>query len=177
MLFFSNYLAIIGSTITTDDRFLTSNIECRFGRFGTTKGTLTNWNTITCPSPSTNMALSDISEESVNVEVAMNGRDFASTTLTFKFIGSKSSSHGFAWLIAVILGGLVLVGLLYLISRLFQAPADSSARYLRGNEGNYPRGDFGNNPSNYPAGNFGNNPGNYPGGNFGNQVNKRNIVV
>lgn len=74
------------------------------------------------------MALSDISEETVNVEVALNGNDFAQSTLAFKFIGSKSSSHGFAWLIAVILGGLVLVGLLYLISKLFQAPPPGAQR-------------------------------------------------
>jgi len=112
------------------------------------------------------MALSDISEETVNVEVAMNGHDFASGTLTFKFIGSKSSSHGFAWLIAVILGGLVLVGLLYLISKLFQAPSEQQpARYP---PGNYP----GANPGNYP----GSNPSNLPGGNLGGGSTIKRIV-
>jgi len=114
---------VIGGYVTNDERVLVSEISCKFGDFGTTKAVLVDMNTIACPSPNTNLLLSDISEEIVYVEVAINGQDYASGSLAFKFLGSRSdSSNGFAWVIGIIIGALILVGLFYLISQMRSDP-------------------------------------------------------
>ena len=100
---------------------LDTDIVCKFGRFGSSKGSILSNNQITCPTPNTKLNLEEIGEEPVKVEVAMNGQDFVTPkSVYFKFVGSKSpSNYGIAWVIAIIIGAIVLLFLLYFISKAF----------------------------------------------------------
>ena len=100
---------------------LDTDIICKFGRFGTSKGSILSNNQITCPTPNTKLNLEEIGEEPVKVEVAMNGQDFVTPkSVYFKFVGSKSpSNYGVAWFIAIIIGAIVLLFLLYFITKAF----------------------------------------------------------
>jgi len=51
----------------------------------------------------------------------MNGQDYvSSSSVYFKFVGSKSpSSYGITWIIAIIIGTIVLVFLIYFIIKAF----------------------------------------------------------
>jgi len=76
---------------------------------------------ISCPTPNTKLNLDEIGEEPVKMEVAMNGQDYMSTSsVYFKFVGSKSpSGYGITWIIAIIIGTIVLVFLIYFIIKAF----------------------------------------------------------
>lgn len=113
---------IVGAYITLDDALLDTEIACRFGRFGTSKGYLTTNKIITCPTPNSQVPSYEVGEEAVKLEVAINGQDFTtSENLNIKFYGTKSGfSRGVAWVIGIILGVIVLAGLIYLVSKVFQ---------------------------------------------------------
>lgn len=100
---------------------LSTNIVCKFGRFGSSKGALISNTEITCPTPNTKLNLEEVGEEPVKVEVAMNGQDFATpNTVYFKFVGTKSpTNYGIIWILAIIIGAVVLIFLLYFISKAF----------------------------------------------------------
>jgi len=119
--------SIIGSRITTDAEALQQDIKCRFGRFGTSEGVLLNGKQISCPTPNTNLNLDEIGEEPVKVEVSINGQDYSSSeSVYFKFIGSRSPSLGLTWIIAIIIGSVVLIFLIYYISTSFSRTAAAS---------------------------------------------------
>jgi len=110
--------------VTTDSEALQQDIKCRFGRFGTSEGVLLSKNKISCPTPNTNLNLDEIGEEPVKVEVSLNGQDYSSNSnVYFKFIGSRSPSLGITWIIAIIIGSVVLIFLIYYISTSFSRSA------------------------------------------------------
>ena len=82
---------------------------------------------ISCPTPNTNLNLDEIGEEPVKVEVSINGQDYSSSNnVYFKFIGSRSPSLGLTWILAIIIGSVVLIFLIYYISTSFSRTAAAS---------------------------------------------------
>jgi len=60
----------------TGEQFEQYGIKCKFGRFGSSPATYINRTTILCLTPNIREAPSDISQEMVDLTVAMNGVDF-----------------------------------------------------------------------------------------------------
>jgi len=102
---------------------LNTNIICRFGRFGSTSGALIANNQVACPSPSTRIAPEYLAEENVEIELALNGQDFIKVSIPFRFVGTKPAGNNnnerTKWVLTVLMGGIVLVFILYVILRSF----------------------------------------------------------
>jgi hypothetical protein len=92
-------------------------IKCKFGRFGTTVGVYVNKTTIICMTPHTKISPKSVIKEVVNLEVAMNGVEFASDNKNtlFTFIGTGTVLNYWPYLIGIILGILAIIGLILLL--------------------------------------------------------------
>lgn len=60
----------------TGEAFEQYGIKCRFGRFGSSSATYINRTTILCLTPNTRESPADVSTETVEINVAMNGVDY-----------------------------------------------------------------------------------------------------
>lgn len=82
---------------------------CRFGEYGLVPAVFENRTMIKCATPETNLKRGDISEQTVLVELAMNGQDFFPVG-QYKFQGSASGLWVvLLWLLMVIMFALIVV--------------------------------------------------------------------
>ena len=117
----NSFKAIVGSNVVHTNAFLDADIVCRFGSFGTTSGALIDYDQIGCPSPNTRMEQGDISSESVDFEVSINGQDFIKYSKPFKFIGTKTTteSSSSSWMILLLFGSATFFFILFVIAKSF----------------------------------------------------------
>jgi len=114
-------LAIVGSNVVHTNAFLDAEIVCRFGRFGATSGALIDYDQIGCPTPNTRMDQSEISSESVDFEISINGQDFIKYSKPFKFVGTKTAtqSSSSSWMILLLFGSATFFFILFVIAKSF----------------------------------------------------------
>jgi hypothetical protein len=98
----------------------TYGIKCRFGRFGASAATYINRTHILCLTPNIQDDPNDISEESVQVTVAMNGVDFNDdySEVTFNFIGTGGSISMFVIILGTLIFGLLIISVLIFLGGL-----------------------------------------------------------
>jgi len=75
------------------------------------------------------MSANDLMEETVTLQVSINGHDFTTQNLEFTFYGTKTTEHARAWFVAIVIGCLVLLLLLYLLYKAFD-PNSTFGRQL-----------------------------------------------
>jgi len=120
------FVAIIGSNVVRHNGLLDTDIVCKFGRFGSTAGALLAYNQIGCPSPNTVIPPQNVSEETVEIEVALNGQDFLQISIPFQFIGTKSKTSGSeaGWVMNIAIGGIMVIFVLYVLTRYYNPKPD-----------------------------------------------------
>lgn len=93
-------------------------IKCKFGRFGQSSGTYINETTILCLTPNIEDDPADISEEEVQVTVAMNGVDFNDdySEVSFVFAGTGGSISTWVIIMGCLIFGLLIVSVLIFLS-------------------------------------------------------------
>ena len=89
-----SFIAIIGGTVVQQNSALELDIICKFGRFGTTSGALLAYNQVGCPTPTPRVDASSLSQETVQVEIALNGQDYLTVPTTFTFTGNQNTISG-----------------------------------------------------------------------------------
>jgi len=103
-------------------------IACKFGRFGQTKATFVNSTMITCFSPTTNIDRDDLYEETVTLQVAMNGVDFGEDSLIdFTFYGNGSWFGFTGVVVAILLLGALFAAIVYFLYTYFLPRGDSGS--------------------------------------------------
>ena len=94
-------------------------------------------NQIGCPSPATRINAKDFTEETVEIELALNGQDFVEISIPFRFVGTKPAGepvaapeqqHREKWFVTALIGGIVLVYVLYVIVRAV-VPRSSKGKF------------------------------------------------
>jgi len=100
-----------------DDQY---SIKCKFGRFGTTSATYINRTTILCLTPNIQDDPADISEETVQVTVAMNGIDFNDeySEVEYAFVGTGGNISVWIIIMATFIFGLLIVSILIFLGGL-----------------------------------------------------------
>ena len=100
-----------------DDNY---GIKCRFGRFGTSAATYINKTHILCLTPNIQDDPADISEEVVQVTVAMNGVDFNDeySEVSFIFIGTGGSISILVIIMGTLIFGLLIISVLIFLGGL-----------------------------------------------------------
>jgi len=100
-----------------DDNY---GIKCKFGRFGSSAATYVNKTHILCLTPNIQDDPADISEESVQVTVAMNGVDFNDdySEVEFNFIGTGGSISILVIILGTLIFGLLIVSVLIFVGGL-----------------------------------------------------------
>jgi len=93
-------------------------IKCKFGRFGSSTGTYVNQTTILCLTPNIQDDPEDISTETVQVTVAMNGVDYNddSSEVDFTFIGTGGVVPVWVIVMGTLIFGLLIVALVVCLS-------------------------------------------------------------
>jgi hypothetical protein len=116
--------AVVGGPEGIDGSLVTEPIACDFGSYGTSLGIYINTTAIQCLTPNTKLSLEDVAEDPVSFGVAINAQDFTQNDLQYVFTGTKSTGgFGIIWLFAILIGACVLVGMLYVLSKLFSSAA------------------------------------------------------
>jgi len=129
--------ALIGRELSNDQKVWNVQLSCRFGRFGSTPAKLRSDEKIECSTPDSGVAAHEISEETINFQVAINGYDYTTSPIPFKFNGNKSSNRGVAWVIAILIGSIVIFFLIYLVQKLFASNTGPPINPgVQGNPGN-----------------------------------------
>ena len=95
-------------------------IKCKFGRFGSSSATFINKTTILCLTPSISEDPSEISTETVEVSVAMNGVDYndEDSTLNFQFNGTGGAISTWVIIMGTIIFGLLIVSIVLCLTGL-----------------------------------------------------------
>ena len=96
LFYFSNfkikincYVYIIAAPPATGEAFEQYGIKCKFGRFGSAPATYINKTTVLCLTPNTREAPSEVSTETVEINIAMNGVDYNEDSgVSVVFIGT-----------------------------------------------------------------------------------------
>jgi len=93
-------------------------IKCKFGRFGSSTGTYVNQTTILCLTPNIQDDPEDISTETVQVTVAMNGVDYNddSSEVDFTFIGTGGVVPVWVIVMGTLIFGLLIVAMVVCLS-------------------------------------------------------------
>ena len=100
-------------------------IKCKFGRFGSSTGTYVNQTTILCLTPNIQDDPEDISTETVQVTVAMNGVDYNddSSEVDFTFIGTGGVVPVWVIVMGTLIFGLLVVAMAACLSGAARPPA------------------------------------------------------
>jgi len=95
-------------------------MKCKFGRFGPSIATYINKTTILCLTPNIQEDPSDISEETVEVTVALNGIDFNDdySSVEFVFVGTGGSISTWVIIMGTLIFGLLIVSVLIFLGGL-----------------------------------------------------------
>jgi hypothetical protein len=99
-------------------------IKCKFGRFGSSTGTYVNQTTILCLTPNIQDDPEDISTETVQVTVAMNGVDYNddSSEVDFTFIGTGGVVPVWVIVMGTLIFGLLIVAMAACLSGAQRSP-------------------------------------------------------
>jgi len=99
----------------TGEAFEQYGIKCKFGRFGSSSATYINKTTILCLTPNTREAPSEVSSETVEINIAMNGVDYNDDSgVTVVFVGTGQGMS-----IGVIIMGVLIFALLIIAIVVF----------------------------------------------------------
>ena len=93
-------------------------LSCQFGRFGKTPGTLLNSTTVKCITPQLEEHPEELYRETIDLVVAQNGQnynEFESET-KYTFVGTKTESSFWPWIIALILIFLALIAIVFCLA-------------------------------------------------------------
>jgi len=103
-------------------------IKCKFGRFGSSTGTYVNQTTILCLTPNIQDDPEDISTETVQVTVAMNGVDYNddSSEVDFTFIGTGGVVPVWVIVMGTLIFGLLIVAMAACLSGAQRAPTSAT---------------------------------------------------
>jgi hypothetical protein len=104
---------------------LSNQIKCKFGRFGETLAVFVNETCIKCVTPSVLDDPEDVSRETVQFSIAMNGYDYDMDTNTFDFdfVGT-GNDYGMAMtILGILLLGVMLIALIVFIQKHTQIAA------------------------------------------------------
>jgi len=99
----------------TGEAFEQYGIKCKFGRFGSSSATYINKTTVLCLTPNTREAPSEVSTETVEINIAMNGVDYNDDSgVTVVFVGTGQGMS-----IGVIIMGVLIFALLIIAIAFF----------------------------------------------------------
>ena len=113
--YINNIFLFIAAPPPTGEQFEQYGIKCKFGRFGSASATYINRTTILCLTPNTREAPSEVTTETVEVTVAMNGVDYnEDSQVTIVFVGTGQGMS-----IMVVIMGTLIFALLILSILVF----------------------------------------------------------